>query len=89
LETSKQVTESKYHRKLNGDTVLIVGMLALLVGVEGFVIYKILAETWEISGGFFYLYVIFVGLMVVIEAIGCLSVRKSIKTHMFEFRYYD
>ena len=89
METSNQVMESKYHRKLNGDTVLIVGMLALLVGVEGFVIYKILAETWEISGGFFYLYVIFVGLMVVIEAIGCLSVRKSMKTHMFEFRYYD
>ncbi|MHB8102468.1 MAG: monomethylamine permease [Methanosarcina sp.] len=86
---NNQAMESKYHRKLNGDTVLIVGMLALLVGVEGFVIYKILAETWEISGGFFYLYVIFVGLMVVIEAIGCLSVRKSIKTHMFEFRYYD
>jgi len=89
LEMNNQAMESKYHRKLNGDTVLIVGMLALLVGVEGFVIYKILAETWEISGGFFYLYVIFVGLMVVIEAIGCLSVRKSIKTHMFEFRYYD
>ncbi|OEU41109.1 monomethylamine permease [Methanosarcina sp. Ant1] len=89
MEMNNQAMESKYHRKLNGDTVLIVGMLALLVGVEGFVIYKILAETWEISGGFFYLYVIFVGLMVVIEAIGCLSVRKSIKTHMFEFRYYD
>jgi hypothetical protein len=81
--------ESEYHRKLKGDTALIVGMLALLVGVEGFVIYKILAETWEISGGFFYLYVIFVGLMVVIEVIGCLSVRNSIKAHMFEFRYYD
>lgn len=89
METNNQAMENKYHRKLNGDIVLIVGMLALLVGVEGFVIYKILAETWEISGGFFYLYVIFVGLMVVIEAIGCLSVRKSIKTHMFEFRYYD
>jgi hypothetical protein len=86
---SNQAMESGYHRKLKGDTALIVGMLALLVGVEGFVIYKVLAETWEISGGFFYLYVIFVGLMVVIEVIGCLSVRNSIRAHMFEFRYYD
>lgn len=81
--------ESKYHSKLNGDTALIMGMLALLIGVEGFVLYRILSETWEIAGNFFYLYVIFVGLVVVIEAIGCLSVRKSIKNHMFEFRYYD
>jgi hypothetical protein len=81
--------ERKYHSKLNGDTALVLGMLALLVGVEGFVIYKILSETWEIAGNFFYLYVIFVGLLVVIETIGCLSVRNSIKNHMFEFRYYD
>ena len=64
-------------------------MLALLVSVEGFIIYKILAETWEIAGNFFYLYVIFVGLIVVIETIGCLRVRESIKNHMFEFKYYD
>lgn len=64
-------------------------MLALLVSVEGFIIYKILAETWEIVGNFFYLYVIFVGLIVVIETIGCLRVRESIKNHMFEFKYYD
>ena len=89
METSNQAMESKYHSKLNGDTALIVGMLVLLVGVEGFVLYKILTETWEIAGNFFYLYVIFVGLMVVIEAIGCLSVRNSIKKHMFEFEYYD
>ena len=89
METINKATESKYHRKLNGDTVLIVGMLILLVGVEGFVLYKILTETWEISQNFFYLYVIFVGLIVIIEAIGCLSVRNSIKKHMFEFEYYD
>ena len=89
METSNQAMKSKYHRKLNGDTVLVVGMLALLVSVEGFVIYKILAETWEIAGNFFYLYVIFVGLIIVIETIGCLSVRESIKNHMFEFKYYD
>lgn len=64
-------------------------MLVLLVSVEGFIIYKILAETWEIAGNFFYLYVIFVGLIVVIETIGCLRVRESIKNHMFEFKYYD
>ena len=89
METNNQAMKSKYHRKLNGDTVLVVGMLALLVSVEGFIIYKILAETWEIAGNFFYLYVIFVGLIVVIETIGCLSVRESIKNHMFEFKYYD
>lgn len=81
--------ESKYYRKLNGDTVLVVGMLALLVGAEGFVIYKVLSETWKISSGFFYLYVIFMGLIVSIEAIGCLRVRESIKNHMFEYKYYD
>ncbi len=89
METNNPAMESKYHSKLNGDTGLILGMLALLIGVEGFVIYKILSETWEIAGNFYYLYVIFVSLLVVIEAIGCLSVRKSIKNHMFEFRYYD
>ncbi len=89
LETNDHALESKYHSKLNGDTILIVGMIALLVGVEGFVLYKVLSETWEIAGNFFYLYVIFVGLLVVIETIGCLSVRNSIKKHMFEFKYYD
>jgi len=89
LETTDQAMESKYYRKLNGDTVLVVGMLALLVGAEGFVIYKVLSETWKISSGFFYLYVIFMGLIVSIEAIGCLRVRESIKNHMFEYKYYD
>lgn len=89
METNNPATESKYHSKLNGDTVLVVGMLALLVGVEGFIIYKILSETWEIASGFFYIYIIFLGLIVVIETIGCLRVRQSIKTHMFEFKYYD
>lgn len=89
LETNDPALENKYHSKLKGDTGLIIGMLALLIGVEGFVLYKILAETWEIAGNFFYLYVIFVGLIVVIEAIGCLSVRNSIRNHMLEFRYYD
>ncbi|HII78909.1 MAG TPA: monomethylamine permease [Methanosarcina sp.] len=89
METTDQAMESKYYRKLNGDTVLVVGMLALLVGAEGFVIYKVLSETWKISSGFFYLYVIFMGLIVSIEAIGCLRVRESIKNHMFEYKYYD
>ena len=89
MEMNNHAMKSKYHRKLNGDTVLVVGMLVLLVSVEGFIIYKILAETWEIAGNFFYLYVIFVGLIVVIETIGCLRVRESIKNHMFEFKYYD
>jgi hypothetical protein len=87
LETSN--LENRYHRKLNGDTALIIGMLILLVGVEAFVLYKILTETWEISRDIFYLYAGFMGLMIVIEAIGCLSVRQSIKNHMFEFKYYD
>ncbi|WP_231585511.1 MULTISPECIES: monomethylamine permease [unclassified Methanosarcina] len=89
LETNDPALEKKYHSKLNGDTVLVLGMLTLLVSVEGFVLYKILSETWEIAGNFFYLYVIFVGLLVLIETIGCLSVRNSIKNHMFEFKYYD
>lgn len=89
METNNQAMKSKYHSKLNGDTVLVVGMLALLVGVEGFIIYRILSETWEIASGFFYLYVIFMGLIVSIETIGCLRVRESIKNHMFEFKYYD
>jgi hypothetical protein len=89
LETNDPALESKYHSKLNGDTILVIGMIALLIGVEGFVIYKVLSETWEIAGNFYYLYVIFVGLLVVIETIGCLSVRNSIKKHMFEFKYYD
>ena len=89
LETNDPALESKYYSKLNGDTILVIGMIALLIGVEGFVIYKVLSETWEIAGSFYYLYVIFVGLLVVIETIGCLSVRNSIKKHMFEFKYYD
>ncbi|MCC4769731.1 monomethylamine permease [Methanosarcina sp. DH2] len=89
METNNQALESKYHSKLNGDTLLVVGMLALLVGVEGFIIYRILSETWEIASDFFYLYVIFLGLIFLIETIGCLRVRDSIKNHMFEFKYYD
>lgn len=89
METNNPAMESKYHSKLNGDTVLVVGMLALLVGVEGFIVYKILSETWEIASDFFYLYLIFIGLIFLIETIGCIRVRESIKTHMFEFKYYD
>lgn len=89
MEMNNKELESKYHSKLNGDTLLVVGMLALLVGVEGFIIYRILSETWEIASSFFYLYVIFIGLIILIETIGCLRVRESIKTHMFEFEYYD
>ncbi len=89
METNDPAMESKYYSKLNGDTVLVIGMLALLVGVEGFITYRILSETWEIASDFFYLYVIFMGLIVSIETIGCLRVRESIKNHMFEFKYYD
>lgn len=89
METNNKELESKYHSKLNGDTLLVIGMLALLVGVEGFIIYRILSETWEIASSFFYLYIIFIGLIILIETIGCLRVRDSIKTHMFEFKYYD
>lgn len=86
---NNQAMESKYHRKLNGDSALIVGMLVLLISVEVFLLYKILNETWEIAKSFYYLYVIFAALIVITEAIGCLSVRSSIKKHMFEFEYYD
>lgn len=89
METSNQAMKAKYHKKLNGDTGLILGMLVLLVTVEGFVLYKVLIETWEISKNFLHLYLIFLGLVVIIEAIGCLGVRKSIMNHMFEFEYYD
>lgn len=89
MEMNDQARESKYHSKLTGDTALVVVMLALLVCVEGFTAYRILSETWEIASGFFYLYIIFIGLIVSIETIGCLKVRESIKNHMFEFKYYD
>jgi hypothetical protein len=89
LETNNQALESKYYSKLNGDTALVIGMLALLVCVEGFIIYRILSETWEIASDFFYLYITFIGLIVLIETIGCLRVRESIRNHMFEFKYYD
>lgn len=81
--------ESRYHSKLKEDSILVAGMLVLLVGVELFVIGKILMETWEIASNFFYLYLIFFGLIVGIETIGCLRVRDSIRNHMFEFTYYD
>lgn len=89
METNNQALESKYHSKLTGDTALVVGMLVLLVCVEVFITYRILSETWEIASGFFYLYVISIGMIVLIETIGCLKVRESIKNHMFEFKYYD
>lgn len=89
METNNQALESKYYSKLNGDTALVIGMLALLVCVEGFIIYRILSETWEIASDFFYLYITFIGLIVLIETIGCLRVRESIRNHMFEFKYYD
>ncbi|MDK2826871.1 hypothetical protein SAMN04488589_1703 [Methanolobus vulcani] len=84
------INEAKYNSAFAKDTFLILGAIALLIVVEGYVVFTILAEAGSaVAPAIRGIYILFFGLVVGIETIGYLQVRKSIKQHMFDFKYYD
>jgi hypothetical protein len=61
-----------------------------LIVIEGYVVFTILSEAGSaVSPAIQGIYVLFFGLVVGIETIGYMQVRRSIKQHMFDFKYYD
>ncbi len=84
------VNEAKYKGAFAKDTYLIVGAIALLIIVEGFVVFTILSEAGSaVPSSIRIIYYVFFALVIGIESIGYMQVRHSIKQHMFDFRYYD
>ncbi len=87
------VDEAKYKKWFMLDSLLIVGMWVFLVISETFVTYTILnaaiSRGLEIPTVLLALFVIVLFLMFFINGMACLNVWKSIKAHMYEFRYYD
>jgi hypothetical protein len=83
-------SESRYNGAFAKDTYLIIGAIALLIIVQGFVVFTILSQAGSaVPSSIRGLYLLFFVFLVGIETIGYLQVRKSIKQHMFDFRYYD
>jgi putative effector of murein hydrolase LrgA (UPF0299 family) len=84
------IDQEKYAQGLQKDTYLIIGALALLVIVEGYVVYTILSYAGPaVSAGIRGLYILFFLLVIGIETIGYWQVRKSLKQHMYELKYYE
>jgi putative effector of murein hydrolase LrgA (UPF0299 family) len=84
------IDHEKYAQGLQKDTYLIIGALALLVIVEGYVVYTILSYAGPaVSAGIRGLYILFFLLVIGIETIGYWQVRKSLKQHMYELKYYE
>lgn len=87
------IDEAKYKKWFMLDSLLIVFMWCFLVCSETFVTYTILnaavSRGLEIPTVLLALFVIVLLLMFFINGMACLNVWKSIKAHMYEFRYYD
>ncbi|MDL2261798.1 hypothetical protein LJC08_06190 [Methanimicrococcus sp. OttesenSCG-928-J09] len=87
------IDEAKYKKWFMLDSLLIVFMWAFLVLSESFVVYSIvnasLSRGLEIPIPLLAGYVVILFLMFFINGMACLYVWKSIKEHMYEFRYYD
>lgn len=84
------VSETKYNKAFAKDTYLIVGAIALLITVQGYVVFTILSAAGSVvSPAIRAIYVVFFLLLVGIETMGYWQVRQSIKQHMFDFKYYD
>ncbi|WMW21707.1 monomethylamine permease [Methanolobus mangrovi] len=84
------INEAKYKGAFAKDTYLIAGAIALLIIIEGYVVYNVLSLAGPaVSSSIIGIYVLFFGLVVGIEIIGYWQVRHSIKQHMFDFKYYD
>ncbi|WP_292466601.1 monomethylamine permease [Methanolobus sp.] len=84
------VNEAKYKGAFAKDTYLIVGAIALLIVVQGYVVFTILSAAGSaVSPAIRGIYVVFFVLVVGIETLGYWQVRHSIKQHMFDFKYYD
>lgn len=89
-QTVHDINQAKYDQGLQKDTYLIVGAIALLIIVQGYVVYTILSYAGPaVSASIRGLYIVFFLLVIGIETVGYWEVRKSLKQHMHEFRYYD
>lgn len=90
MQKMHDINQAKYDQGLQKDTYLIVGAIALLIIVQGHVVYTILSYAGPaVSASIRGLYIVFFLLVVGIETVGYWEVRKSLKQHMHEFRYYD
>ncbi|WP_256623812.1 monomethylamine permease [Methanolobus chelungpuianus] len=89
-KVAPDINQAKYDQGLQKDTYLIVGAIALLIVVQGYVVYTILSYAGPaVSASIRALYIVFFLLVISIETVGYWQVRKSLKQHMHEFRYYD
>lgn len=90
-EIPSDIDKDKYDRGLRMDLLLIVGIVAVLIGVEVFVFTMIVTGTqaWTMMPTYiFVIYPIVLGLLIGIETLGCAQVYKSIKDHRYRLRYY-
>ncbi|MEL4304742.1 monomethylamine transporter [Methanococcoides sp. LMO-2] len=86
------VNKIKYHNDLKKDAGIIIVVLGLMFFSEIFVFYKIISTLWDAVPEvqtIFPVYLLFLILLLSIETIGCITVYKSIKEHMYDFNYYD
>ncbi|WP_406660360.1 monomethylamine transporter [Methanolobus sp. ZRKC3] len=84
------VDEVRYSGEFRKDTFLITGAIALLIIVEGYVVYNVLSLAGPaVSPAIRGIYLLFFLLIVGIETIGYWQVRHSIKQHMYDLKYYD
>lgn len=87
------IDEAKYKKWFRLDTLLIVFMWIFLVCSETFVVTTILyagiSRGLEIPVVLLALFALVLLLMFFVNGMACLYVWKSIKQHMYEFRYYD
>lgn len=86
------VNKTKYHSDLRKDAGIIILVLGLLFFSETFVFYRIMTTLWDAVPEvqlLFPVYLLFLILLLGIETIGCITVYKSIKEHMYDFNYYD
>ena len=86
----QEVDKARYNGEFAKDTFLIAGAIALLIVVEGYVVYNVLSLAGPaVSPTIRGIYLLFFGLIVGIETIGYWQVRHSIKQHMYDLKYYD
>ncbi|WNY23620.1 hypothetical protein MmiHf6_09290 [Methanimicrococcus hongohii] len=87
------IDEAKYKKWFRLDTLLIVFMWCFLVLSESFVTFTILyagiSRGLEIPMILLVVFGVVLFLMFFINGMACLNVWRSIKAHMYEFKYYD
>ncbi len=92
-EIDKSIDQAKYKKWFILDSLLIAFMWVFLAVSELFVTYTILnaaiSRGLEVPMVLLALFALVLFLMFFVNGMACLNVWKSIKEHMYEFRYYD